>query len=100
MDLSNPGLIGVIIVSLSGITGGIIGTWVSIRNVRTPDKRCAMIRLNVIIWSMLILLICLPIGLAITNVIPKWVYRTCFTIFNALLIFLISKSISKRDRQR
>lgn len=46
-----PGLIGGIIVgSLLGIAGGVVGTYFSIKNTLGPRERAFMIRASIVAW--------------------------------------------------
>ena len=41
---------GAILGSAIGVTGGIFGTWASIRHTRTPAERALMIRCAIVTW--------------------------------------------------
>jgi len=44
------GLIGAIVVGIIGLTGGIVGTYFSIKNTNGPKERMFMIKVSVIGW--------------------------------------------------
>jgi zinc transporter ZupT len=44
-----------ILGSCLGIAGGVIGTWASIRNTRTPAERRFLIRCSLAVWAGVIL---------------------------------------------
>jgi hypothetical protein len=41
---------GAILGSLIGLGGGVIGTWCSIRNTKTPAERAFMMRCSIAVW--------------------------------------------------
>ena len=55
----NAGLIGGIIGGILGITGGMIGTWCSIKNTKGPKERAFMIKASAAFWIFGILFITL-----------------------------------------
>ncbi len=92
------GLSGVVIGPVVGLLGGIFGTWMSIKNTRSPRERRFMIKMGIVAWSLLLLLIGLPLVLALTGVIPKWSYWCSFATLFALLPPLIIWG-NRRQRQ-
>jgi hypothetical protein len=46
----DPGLVGGIVGSLFGVAGGLIGTYLSIRNTNGPRERAFMIRSAIVCW--------------------------------------------------
>lgn len=46
----NPGMIGAIVGSLAGVAGGVIGTYMSIRNTSSTQERRYMIRCAIGFW--------------------------------------------------
>ena len=79
-------LSGAIMGPIIGLLGGLFGSWMSIKNTRSRRERRFMINMAVTGWSLLLLLIFLPLVLALTGVIPKWSYWCSFTVFFALLV--------------
>ena len=59
----HPGVIGVIIGGICGLTGGIIGTYCSIKNTSGPRERTFMIRVCVIGWIAIIVFLGLMFAL-------------------------------------
>ena len=60
----NAGLIGGIAGIVIGSTGGIIGTYFSIRNTESARERAFMIRASVVVWTLGALFLILLIGLS------------------------------------
>ena len=60
----HPGLVGGVVGSVIGITGGAVGTYFSIKNTNGPHERAFMVRCSVIGWiallTFLALLLLLP----------------------------------------
>jgi len=68
------GLSGAVLGPLVGLLGGIFGLWMSIKHTKSPRERRFMVKTGIVAWSLLLLLIGLPLVLALTGVIPKWSY--------------------------
>ena len=51
----NAGIIGGIIGCVLGLTGGIIGTYCSIKNTQSPAEKAFMIRASIVTWIAVIL---------------------------------------------
>ncbi len=83
------GLVGGIIGSILGTLGGVFGAWMSIKNTNSPRERRFMIRMNVLVFLLLLLLVGLPLGLALADIIPQWAYLAPFGLFFAILLPLI-----------
>ena len=86
MNQSMMGLVGSIVGSAIGILGGLIGTYFSIKNTKTPAERRFMVKMGIGIWVALLLLIGLPLVLALVGAIPKWLYWTMVAVFFILLV--------------
>jgi len=82
-------LSGAVLGPIIGLLGGLFGSWMSIKNTRSRRERRFMIKMAITVWSLLLLLIFLPLLLALTGVIPKWSYWCLFTVFFALLLPLM-----------
>ena len=97
------GLSGAVLGPLVGLLGGIFGTWMSIKHTKSPRERRFMVKMGIVAWSLLLLLIGLPLVLALTGVIPKWSYWCSFATLFALLPPLIiwgnrrQRKIQKED---
>lgn len=72
MNPSSIGIIGGIIGSIIGLMGGIYGTYVSIKNTKTPEEKSLMVKMSVFIWLAMIFLMGLPLLLSLLGIIPKW----------------------------
>jgi len=81
----HPGLIGGIAGSAIGIGGGIVGTYFSIKNTKTPAERRFVVQVAIATWAALILLLGLPLALSLAHVIPQWAYWITFCLFFVLL---------------
>ncbi len=91
-------LSGAILGPLLGLLGGLFGSWMSIKNTSSSRERTFMIRMTIVVWSLLVLLVGLPLVLRLVNVGPKWMYWVLFAVFFALLLPLILWS-NARQRQ-
>jgi RNA polymerase sigma factor (sigma-70 family) len=79
------GLCGAVLGPVLGLLGGIVGTWASVANTRSPRERTFMLKASAVFWLAMILLLGVPLVLALTDVIPKWSYWVSFAAFFALL---------------
>lgn len=52
----DAGLIGAIAGSALGVAGGLVGTYVAVKNTRGPRERRFMLKVGVAVWGMLVLL--------------------------------------------
>ncbi|HEY8503595.1 MAG TPA: hypothetical protein VIL46_03375 [Gemmataceae bacterium] len=54
MPPETVGLIGGILGGVIGIAGGMVGTWMSIRNTSGPRERAFMVRAAAVVWVLVI----------------------------------------------
>jgi RNA polymerase sigma factor (sigma-70 family) len=80
------GISGAVLGPLVGLLGGLFGTWMSIKNTSSTRERRFMVTMGIVGWFVLMLLIALPLVLALTGVVPKWVYWSFFAVFFILLV--------------
>lgn len=75
------GVLGGILGTLIGLAGGVIGSYYSIKNTRTPEERHFMVQAVAAFWLGGIALVGLPIFLEIQGLIPalwRWVGMCLF----------------------
>lgn len=52
----NPNTVAAIAGSLIGLAGGVVGTWMSIRNAKGPKSRAFIVRMSAGMWLLIALL--------------------------------------------
>jgi RNA polymerase sigma factor (sigma-70 family) len=92
------GLTGVILGPIVGVLGGLFGAWCSIRNTKSPRERRFMIQVTILVWTLMVALIGVPLVLALTGLVSKAVYWSCYAAFFAGLLPLILW-INRRHRR-
>ena len=75
------GLIAGILGSLIGLAGGAIGTFLCIKNTRTPAERAFMVQAAVAIWLAIIALLLMPMILEMRGLIAPWVHWIGLAVF-------------------
>lgn len=89
MDQSYMGLVGGIVGGIIGLTGGVFGTYVSIKNTRTPEEKSLMIKMSLFTWISMILLMGVPLVLSLIGILPKWFPFLGLSIFWCIMTPLI-----------
>ncbi len=91
------GSIGGIIGTVIGLAGGVIGTYFSIHNTKTPAERAFMVKGAVAMWIVLALLLA-ELYLTLLGLVPRWALWTSVGLFWVLLTPAIIWS-NRRQRQ-
>lgn len=92
------GLGGAVLGPILGLLGGLFGTWVSIRQTKSPREKRFVTKMAIITWVALFMLVGLPLILMLVGVIPKWAYWSLFAVLFVLLVPAIIRG-NRRLRQ-
>ena len=74
MDAQTFGLIGGIAGAVIGLGGGLLGTYMSIKNTQTGRERQFVIRLAVGFWLILGVWMGVPLALVLMDVLPLYMF--------------------------
>lgn len=91
MEPQMAGLIGGIAGGAIGLMGGAIGTYFSIKNVRTEAERRFMIRCAVAMWIGLVGFVILPACLVVAKLVPSWAAWCLWLPFMLIAIRMIPR---------
>jgi drug/metabolite transporter (DMT)-like permease len=96
MNSETIALVGGIGGSVIGLLGGLFGTYMSIRNSKTPQEKALMVRASIVVWALLTGLIIVPLFLTVTGVFPRWGFWPTAVVF-FILVGPMIREINKRQ---
>ncbi len=73
MDNLQTAFVIIVLGCLTGLSGGVIGTWFSIKNCTNDTQRRFMVKASTAIWILFFIMF-IGIVLTIRGIIPQW-YR-------------------------
>lgn len=85
MDSQTVAIIGGITGTAIGIGGGLLGTYMSIKNTQTPRERQFIIRLAVGFWLILSVWMGVPLVLVLAKVLPLEIFWVIVLPFYVML---------------
>jgi len=96
-------LSGAVLGPILGLLGGLFGSWMSIRNTKSPRERWFVIKFTLFVWgevTLLFLVIGFFLVLALKGMVPMWIYGMVFVAVMTAHVILLVPAIIWGNRQQ